>query len=146
MNEDLVISERYNIIPKDSILFSKIGEALKKNHRKINTVPCIVDNNCAALVSKRKINIEFYYYVFYMINMCKFDNGGTIPSVNSSQLLASSIIYPDINEQQRIVNFLDKKTSAIDSIIEKITTEIDTFKTYRRALINEAVTGKLNIE
>ena len=32
------------------------------------------------------------------------------------------------------------------NIVEKITIEIDSLKTYRRALINEAVTGKLNIE
>ena len=55
-------------------------------------------------------------------------------------------MLPSYDEQIKISNYLDKKTSAIDSIIENITKEINSLKTYRRALINEAVTGKLKIE
>ena len=32
---ELATSQKYNIIPENSILISKIGEALRKNHRKI---------------------------------------------------------------------------------------------------------------
>ena len=34
----------FNLIPENSILIAKIGEALKKNHRKINTIKCCIDN------------------------------------------------------------------------------------------------------
>jgi type I restriction enzyme S subunit len=79
----MVKEESYNIIPANSILFSKIGEALKKNHRKINTVPCCIDNNCSAIVKRKKIaeeiDINFAYYLMKCVDMTWFDNGGTIP-------------------------------------------------------------------
>lgn len=33
------------LIPANSLLFAKIGEAIRLNRRAINTVPCCVDNN-----------------------------------------------------------------------------------------------------
>jgi type I restriction enzyme S subunit len=36
VDKDDIVNNRWNIIPQNSILFAKIGEALKKNHRKIN--------------------------------------------------------------------------------------------------------------
>lgn len=49
----IVEENRYNIIPSGSILIAKIGAALAKNHRKINTIDCCIDNNTQALVPKR---------------------------------------------------------------------------------------------
>jgi len=71
--------------------------------------------------------------------------GVKVFSITQSDLSPAEIVLPPQEEQNKIVEYLDKKTSAIDSIVEKITEEIDSLKTYRRALINEAVTGKLKI-
>lgn len=72
--------------------------------------------------------------------------GIKVYSITQKDLAPVEIVLPSYEEQVKISNYLDKKTSAIDSIVENITKEIDTLKTYRRALINEAVTGKLKIE
>ena len=72
--------------------------------------------------------------------------GIKVYSITQKDLAPVEIVLPSYEEQVKISNYLDKKTSAIDSIVENITKEIDSLKTYRRALINEAVTGKLNIE
>lgn len=69
----LVLREHYNLIPINSILFAKIGEALKKNHRKINKVICIVDNNCEALVKNKNNEIDYMYYLFSQVDMIWFD-------------------------------------------------------------------------
>lgn len=39
-----VLKNGWNIIPTNSIIIGKIGEALKKNHRKINIVECLSKN------------------------------------------------------------------------------------------------------
>ena len=47
----------WNIIPEGAFIMSKIGAALRKNHRKITTRPCLIDNNLQALI-KKKTNKE----------------------------------------------------------------------------------------
>jgi type I restriction enzyme S subunit len=55
------------------------------------------------------------------------------------------IIPSTIEEQKEIVEYLDKKTTAIDNLMTDITTQIEKLKEYRQAIISEAVTGKVEI-
>lgn len=137
---ELANSQKYNVIPANSILISKIGEALRKNHRKINTVPCIVDNNCEAFTTNRDDNIDFLYYVMKYIDMDWFDNGGTIPSVNNSKLKEFYLPFPNILIQEKIAKYLDEKCAKIDKIIEKQQAMIEKLKEYKLSVITEAVT------
>lgn len=140
----LVLREHYNLIPINSILFAKIGEALKKNHRKINKVICIVDNNCEALVKNKNNEIDYMYYLFSQVDMIWFDNAGTIPCINNQKLLNSFIPIPPISEQKKIATFLDKKCGEVDAIIENIQKQIEILEKYKRSIITEAVTKGLN--
>ena len=144
VDDDVTKAEGYNIIPKNSILFSKIGEALKKNHRKINTVPCIVDNNCSALVNHSTENIIYYYYVMRNVDMIWFDNGGVIPCVNVNKLMAFGLPLPPKAEQEAIVAFLDEKTAEIDGLVSQVEREIELLKEYKQAEIARVVTHGLN--
>lgn len=144
VDDDVAKAEGYNIIPKYSILFSKIGEALKKNHRKINTVPCIVDNNCSALVNHSTENIIYYYYVMRNVDMIWFDNGGVIPCVNVNKLMAFGLPLPPKEEQEAIVAFLDEKTAEIDGLVSQVEREIELLKEYKQAEIARVVTHGLN--
>ena len=62
----------------------------------------------------------------------KFDN------VNYSYAL------PSIQEQQKIIQYLDQKTQQIDSLIEKKQKEIELLKEQRTSLINQVLTKGLN--
>lgn len=138
----IVLKERYNIIPANSILFAKIGEALKKNHRKINTIECIVDNNCQALVPAKNQNTSYMYYLLTQIDMAWFDNAGTIPCVNNQKLKDFRIALPPLSEQQAIVEFLDKKTGQIDQSIALLETQKTDLQSYRNRLIDEMLWNK----
>ena len=146
VSQELVDKESYIVIPKNSILVSKIGEALKKNHRKINLVNCIVDNNCEGFVLNSKNEINYLYYVLKCIDMSWFDNGGTIPSVNNFKL--KNFFLPNClyDHQQRIASYLDKKCSKIEETIQNQQQVIEKLKAYKQSLITEAVTGKIKIQ
>lgn len=146
VNQELVNKESYIVIPKNSILVSKIGEALKKNHRKVNLVNCIVDNNCEGFVLNTKNDINYLYYVLKCIDMSWFDNGGTIPSVNNFKL--KNFFLPNClyEHQQRIASYLDKKCSKIEETIQNQQQVIEKLKAYKQSLITEAVTGKIKIQ
>ena len=51
---------------------------------------------------------------------------------------------PPIEEQKLISHYLDKKTSQIDSMVEKIQQKIDLLKEQRTSLINQYITKGLN--
>ena len=142
VSQSVVDDNRFNVIPIGSIIMAKIGAALAKNHRKINTVRCCIDNNTQALVPKRKDDICYLLYLSKCIDMSWFDNNSTVPSINNPKLLNFFVPSPPLDEQQRIASFLDDKCARIDSVIEKkgrLVTELERLK---KSLIFEYVTGK----
>ncbi|GLI19947.1 restriction modification system DNA specificity domain-containing protein [Tepidanaerobacter syntrophicus] len=145
VNKADVKNNKWNIIPENSILFPKIGEALKKNHRKINICKCLIDNNMAALKADESlINFNYLYYLFCCINAEWFVNPGAVPSINNNNLKNSNIILPSKNEQISIANFLDQKTAEIDDLIADKEKLIELLQEKRQAVITEAVTKGLN--
>ena len=144
VNNDLVVSQHYKLIPESSILIAKIGEAMKKNHRKINLVKCIVDNNCQALCRKGGDNIKYLFYLLSQIDMAWFDNGGTIPNINNTKLLNFYVPFISVLSQKNIATFLDKQCAAVDRLIENQSKQIEKLKEYKQSVITEAVTKGLN--
>ena len=140
VSEKTVSEYKFNIIPSNSILMAKIGAALRKNHRKINVVPCCIDNNTQALVSKRADNIKYLYYLSQIINMEWFDNNSTVPSINNGKLLLFFVPNVKNDEQKRIADFLDRKSAEIDTVIKKTEESIEEYKKLKQSIITEAVT------
>ena len=56
-----------------------------------------------------------------------------------------SIAFPSLNEQFSICQYLDKKTSQINSLSEKLQRKIELLKEYRQSLISNVVTGKVKV-
>ena len=125
---------RFNIVPAGSIIFAKIGEAMKKNNRAICGVPCCIDNNCQALVPEG-IDSSYSYYLLRCIDMAWFDNAGTIPCISNSKLKDCHIPFPTIQEQEEIAEFLDYKCLEIDSLVREKQELISSLEAYKRSLI-----------
>lgn len=126
----------FNLIPKGSVLFAKIGEAMKKNNRTLTLVECCADNNCQAMVPK-KIDSQFSYYLFNCIDMTWFDNAGTVPCISNQKLKNSKIPYPSIFEQKRIAKYLNNKCAEIDSLTADIEKQIETLQEFKKSQITE---------
>lgn len=135
-----VKKNRWSIIPENSVLFPKIGEALKKNHRKINVSKCLIDNNTAALEpNKELMDINYFYYLLCCVNGEWFVNPGAVPSIDNSKLKNFKILLPPKKEQTAIANFLDQKTAEIDSLIADKEKLRRLLQEKRQAIISEAV-------
>jgi len=140
-----IAENKWSIIPENSILFPKIGEAINKNHRKINKINVIIDNNMSAFVKYNKFQYKYIYYIFKELNMNDFLNISAVPSINMDLLKSHRFpITENSNEQEKITDFLDSKTSEISKTIEADKKLIDLLKEKRTALINHVVTKGLN--
>jgi type I restriction enzyme S subunit len=53
--------------------------------------------------------------------------------------------FPSFDEQEAIVNYLDRETAHINSLVMTIQEQIAKLGIYRQALITAAVTGKIDV-
>jgi type I restriction enzyme S subunit len=71
--------------------------------------------------------------------------GSTALGLKASKIGYLKALTCPIQEQQSIVNYLDKKTELIDKKIIKEENRIQKLKEYRQSLISEVVTGKKKV-
>lgn len=62
----------------------------------------------------------------------------------STEFRAISVPLPPKDEQERIVEFLDKKLNDVDRLIGNVQTQIEKLKAYKQSLITEVVTKGLD--
>lgn len=69
----------------------------------------------------------------------------TLPSLSRDVLGSIQVPNPPIEEQQRIVQYLDEQTSKIDELIAETERFIELSRERRTALITAAVTGQIDV-
>jgi len=77
------------------------------------------------------------------INLKK--TGTTFYGVSQNTMENYRGIFPPLNEQKKIVEYLDKQIQKIDKIIKKESQRINLLKEYRKSLISEVITGKIDV-
>lgn len=114
IDSNVVNKIKGTIIPADTVVFAKIGEALKLNRRAITTCDCLIDNNTIGIKARTsKIRNLYFYYFMCNLDIQKLAESTTVPSVRKTKLMNVEIILPDINEQESIERLLNKITKLI---------------------------------
>ena len=102
------------IIPKDTVVFAKIGEALKLNRRALTSCNCLIDNNAMGIAPKRKfLQTGYFFYFMKNLKLQNFAESTTVPSVRKSKLEQIEIETPPLNTQNEVERTLDKISSLI---------------------------------
>lgn len=70
--------------------------------------------------------------------------GVSYPAINASEIMQIKIPLPQLEEQQKIAQFLDYETAKIDALIDEQKRLIELLKEKRQAVISHAVTKGLN--
>ncbi len=135
---------RFRTIPKNSLVFSKIGESIKKNHKKFTQQTSIIDNNLSAFLIKKKINEKFFYWFLNTIDFGNCLLPTTIPVLDMDVI--KNIIIPDLSKKQQITiaNYLDTETSKIDRKISILEQKYKKLEEYKQSVIFETVTKGLD--
>ena len=102
------------ILPEGTIVFAKIGEALKLNRRAITSEDCLIDNNAMGIAPKKNFLSEKYFYYFMkQLKMQDLAESTTVPSVRKSKLEQVEITVPSIERQIEIEHILDNVSKLI---------------------------------
>ena len=89
-------------------------------------------------------NIKFMYYNSLLIPFSYYSTATALPSMTQSNLNNHVLCLPSISEQQKIADFLDKKTAQLDKVKSLLEEQIQKLKDYRASLIYETVTKGLD--
>lgn len=75
------------LLPESTLVFAKIGEALKLNRRALTKGLCLVDNNVVGIKAKTDKCLDLYlFYYFKTIKLEKYSRATTVPSVRKSDI------------------------------------------------------------
>lgn len=102
---------------------------------------------CCVLADSSFFSIKFLFYWFLSnrSNIISLSYGGGQPNISQEIIRNIKIPCPSVEEQSDIVKFIDHKCSAINASILKIEKEIELISEYKTSLINETVTGKIDV-
>lgn len=142
INEEIRTKLKAVKIPVNSIIFAKIGEAIKLNRRCLNKIECCIDNNLMAFISEK----YFYKYIFYWtksLNFYELTNATTVPALRKTDLENIPIPLPPLNEQQRIVNRIESLFAKLDRAKELIENTLAQFEQNKMAILHKTFTGEL---
>lgn len=114
VDEDVVQKLKGSILPPKTIVFAKIGEALKLNRRAITSCECLVDNNVMGIKAQNgRLNDEYLFYWLQNLNLNDYSESTTVPSVKKSRLQNIEINVNPLEEQEKVVSTLNKISSLI---------------------------------
>ncbi len=90
------------------------------------------------------------YFLFYYLDTQYYHLRGLVgegkrEGISVSFLSLYPLIIPPIEEQQQIIEHLEKQTDEIDEMVSLEQKKIELLKEYRQSLISEVVTGKIDV-
>ena len=131
---------------KGQIVYSKIRPTLNK------LIIAPFDGLCSADMYPIETNIHKQFFVYMMLSQYFVEQVGLItrdrvkmPKINQNELSGILITVPTKEEQKEISDYLDKKCTAIDTVIEQKQKLIEKLTEYKKSLVYECVTGKKEI-
>lgn len=105
-----------------------------------------LSQNCLIMKREKECNIKFFYYM--LLPLFSYEKSlipnYMQPSLRMEDLRRYKFYIPSLEEQEKIANYLNKKVSDIDLIIEKTKATIEDYKKYKQSIITEAVTKGIN--
>lgn len=88
---------------------------------------------------------KYMYYQAQTIPFGLYSTNTALPSMTQTALADNPMCFPPLAEQKAIADYLDEKTSKIDTAIKSLENQRDDLNALRQTVISEAVTGKIDL-
>lgn len=147
VSEDYMDSNPQSLVKQGDFIFADTSEDLDGCGNGVyidRDMPLFAGYHTIIFKHKKSNNNKFLAYLFktdaWRTQLRAKASGVKLFSISRKMLGESTVIFPYDDEQQKIVNFLDKKCSQIDTALEKTRTTIEEYKKFKQAIITKAVT------
>ena len=153
-NESMISVDDYNLIvkngypQKNDILFCSVGTVGKTciyNYDK----PMAFQRSVSFLRTNEKMLPKFLYYntktIFFEDDLLKNVNKALQDGIYINQIKNLKVSYCNIEKQKKFIHLLDIKTDKLNKVISYRKLIITKLKEYKKSLIYEAVTGKIEV-
>lgn len=140
----LAVSEfKPSLVVKGSLLFSfklSIGQvAFAEDDLYTNEA-------IASFGNEERISLSFLYYSapYYIVENAETNIYGA-KLLNQELIKNAHIIFPPLEEQERIAEYLDRRCAEIDEAKERKQRQIELLREMKQTLISDAVTGRVKV-
>ena len=131
----VVVSEKNDILLS---VKGTIGKLYLQKEEKIN-----ISRQIMALRALNDLNTHYLYY--FLLRECerlKFEGNGLIPGISRKDILDLNILLPTLEEQQEIVNILDKLLAKYNKI-KNLEQQLEKIELLKKAILGKAFRGEL---
>ena len=114
--DDIVLEEMgAKPFPPGSIVFPRVGAALRNNNKRILRYASLTDDNVIVVTVRdtHSCSAEYLYYWFDSQDLQRFCNDGTVPVINGTNLKRQRVPLPSFSLQQEIASLLSTWDTAI---------------------------------
>lgn len=132
---------------KDNLLYNKLRPYLNKVFLADRDGICVGDIiviECTSRLHPTFLQFRMLSEAFGSLIMSSV-YGAKMPRTSWEFISSLKIGYPSIEEQTKIANHLQDRTTAIEKLITNIETQIEKLQELRKIKIYEAVTGKIKV-
>jgi hypothetical protein len=138
------LANRGDIVVSTVRTYLKAITMVKEEHQ-----DCIFSTGFAVITSNKCLEDNFFELYAksdaFTEQVSVFSKGMSYPAINSTDLSNLWITVPPISEQQKIADYLEIQVSKINQAIALKTAHIEKLKEYKSVLINDVVTGKVQV-
>ncbi|KUJ00552.1 restriction endonuclease subunit S [Vibrio sp. MEBiC08052] len=116
VDDDVLEKIKATPFPANSIVFPRVGAALKLNNKLLLTEDCVTDDNVIVITvtDEEKCYFEYLYYWFEFQDLGRFCNSGAVPVISGKNLKKELVPLPLIDEQRKISRILSEWDNAIE--------------------------------
>jgi type I restriction enzyme, S subunit len=106
ITEDQRRELKASLAPEGTVIFPKVGAALKTEKRRILTRPSAFDNNVMGLVPSDELLPEFLLAFMETVRLGDYCQDGVVPSVNQEIVGGIQLTLPPVEEQRRVADLV----------------------------------------
>ena len=135
------------LLPNGTVMLALNGQGKTKGTAAVLAIESASNQSLASFIVDNKILNNMYLYYFFVADYYNIRGLKGEDRDGLNLQLVSNIVIPlfELEEQQKIVDFLDKKTVQIDKLIQIKNEQIDNINKQRQTLIYDYVTGKRRV-
>lgn len=141
INEDARTALKAKIHPEGTVIFPKVGAALKTEKRRILKRPSAFDNNIMGLIPTEDAHSFFIFIAMENVKLGPMSNPGPVPSVNQNTIRRVEIPAAPLEEQEKIV----EKMQTLDTYIDSARRSQEALKQVRQGALHALLSGDKDV-